>query len=54
MASDMRKAIRRLIDAMEKAEEVGIADHFDCDDEGGKWWYNAIKYGEKVLRDNPE
>lgn len=43
--------IKRLVQSMEHATDIGCVDHLDCSIDSGAFWYNAIKDAKNYLLD---
>lgn len=46
---DLKQIIKELLDAMHESEKCGCTDHLDCCDDGGAFWYDAIKRAKEAL-----
>jgi len=49
MEEELRKALQACVDAMKKSVHDGSTDHLDCHDDGGQFWYEAVKNAEALL-----
>lgn len=43
-------AAKACLDAMNRAVDEGYADHFDCGDDCGAFWYEARAKAEAAIR----
>ncbi len=43
--------MRRLVRAMDEAQDVGCVDHLDCWDEAETKWYLPIEQAKAILKD---